>query len=146
MREVFADTVYWVAIIKRDDPYEAAAKEARQAVEPCILVTTDEVLDEFVTAFAKGGPILRKKAVQTVKAILNSPSARVVAQSRDSFLRALERFSNRPDKDYSLTDCSSMNAMDAEEIKDALTNDHHFEQEGYNILMRPVTSGWGEHY
>ena len=138
MRKVFADTVYWVAIVKQGDPYEAAAKEARQNMGPCILVTTDEVLDEFVTAFANGGPTLRKKAVQTVQAILNSPKAQVVAQSRDSFLQALARFSNRPDKDYSLTDCSSMNVMDAEEIKDVLTNDHHFEQEGYNILIRPA--------
>lgn len=133
--------MYWVAIVKRGDPYEAAAREARQAVGPCVLVTTDEVLDEFVTAFAKGGPILRKKAAQTVKAILDSPSAWVIAQSRDSFLRALERFSNRSDKDYSLTDCSSMNAMDAEQIKDVLTNDHHFKQEGYNVLIHPVVSG-----
>jgi hypothetical protein len=50
MRNVFADTVYWVAIVKRGDPYEAAAAEARQALGPCILVTTDKVLDEFVTA------------------------------------------------------------------------------------------------
>lgn len=140
MRKVFADTLYWVAIVKQGDPYEAAAKVAREAIGPCILVTTDEVLDEFVTAFAKGGPILRKKAVLTVKAILDSPSARVVAQSRDSFQRALDRFSNRPDKEYSLTDCSSMSAMDAEEIKDVLTNDHHFEQEGYNVLIRPTAS------
>jgi uncharacterized protein len=135
MRKIFADTLYWIAIAKRGDPYEAAAKEARQTVEPCTLVTTDEVLDEFVTAFAKGGPILRKKAVQTVHAIFNNPNVNVIAQSRDSFIHALERFSNRPDKDYSLTDCSSMNVIDAEEITDVLTNDHHFAQEGYNILI-----------
>ena len=28
-----------------------------------------------------------------------------------------------------------MNAMDAEEIRDVLTHDHHFEQEGYNVLI-----------
>ena len=28
-----------------------------------------------------------------------------------------------------------MNAMDAEGITDVLTNDHHFEQEGYKILI-----------
>ena len=56
-------------------------------------------------------------------------------QSRESFLRALERFSNRPDKDYSLTDCSSMNAMEAEGIRDILTHDHHFQQEGFNVLI-----------
>src|SRR3990172_9857537 len=129
MQKVFADTLYWVAVVKPNDPYGAPAREAREALGSCILVTTDEVLSELVTAFAKLGPMLRQKAVQTVTAILTNPNVRVIVQSRDSFLRALDRFSKRPDKQYSLTDCSSMNVMDAEEIRDVLTHDHHFEQE-----------------
>jgi len=136
MKKVFADTLYWVAIVKPDDPYKAAAQQARQAMGACILVTTDEVLSEFVTAFGKFGPTLRDKAVQTVRKLHNNPNVRVVVQSRDSFLRALERFSKRPDKQYSLTDCCSMNVMDTEGITDVLTHDHHFEQEGYNVLIR----------
>jgi hypothetical protein len=54
MRKVFADTLYWVATVKSNDPYASAAREARQAIGPCIVVTTDEVLNEFVTAFSKG--------------------------------------------------------------------------------------------
>ena len=141
MRKVFADTLYWIATVKPDDPYEAAAREARQEVGPCIIVTTDEVLCEFVTAFAKSGPWLREKVVQIVKELLGSATVKVLAQSRHSFLRALDRFSNRADKEYSLTDCSSMNVMDAEGIQDVLTNDHHFQQEGYNVLIRPTQSG-----
>ena len=135
MQKVFADTLYWVTIVKPDDPYALAAKEARQAFGPCIIVTTDEVLYEFVTALARG-VTLREKAVQIVRQLLNQANVKVVMQSRSSFLRALDRFARRPDKEYSLTDCSSMNAMDAEGIKDVLTHDHHFEQEGYRILIR----------
>ncbi len=141
MRKVFADTLYWVATIKPDDSYEAAAKEARQAIGPCILVTTDEVLHEFVTAFSKSGPRLRDKAVRIVNELLVSADVKVFAQSRESFLRALHRFSQRLDKQYSLTDCSSMNVMDAERIRDVLTHDHHFQQEGYNVLIRSPRSG-----
>lgn len=136
MRTVFADTLYWVAVARPNDAYARAAREARQAVGPCVIVTTDEVLYEFVTALAQAGPKLRQRVVEVVKDLLDSKSVKVLAQSRDSFLRALDRFSRRPDKGYSLTDCSSMNAMDAEDIKDVLTHDHHFEQEGYNILIR----------
>ena len=32
MRKVFADTLYWVAIVRPNDPYQPAAKEARQTV------------------------------------------------------------------------------------------------------------------
>ena len=136
MRRVFADTLYWIAIVKPGDSYAAAAEETREAVRPCIIVTTDEVLSEFLNAFNRGGPTLRAKAAETVRKILDNPNMKVVVQSRESFLNALDRFSKRPDKEYSLTDCSSMNAMDAEKIKDVLTNDHHFEQEGYNVLIR----------
>jgi predicted nucleic acid-binding protein len=136
MRKVFADTLYWIATIKANDPYEPAAREARQAIGPCIIVTTDEVLGEFVSAFSKSGGKMRARAFQTVRDILDSPNIKVVAQSRDSFLRALDRFSRRSDKEYSLVDCSSMNAMDTEGIKDVLTNDRHFAQEGYNVLIR----------
>jgi predicted nucleic acid-binding protein len=141
MHKVFADALYWIATVKPNDPYQRAAMEARQAVGPCVLVTTDEVLGEFVTAFSNGGSGMRARAVRTVRNILDSPDVQVVAQSRDSFFRALDRFSNRPDKEYGLTDCSSMNAMDLEGIQDVLTNDHHFQQEGYNVLIRRPQSG-----
>lgn len=135
MRKVFADTLYWIATVRPNDPYASAAKEAREAVGPCILVTTDEVLTEFVTAFSRSGHSLRARAARTARDILDSPDVKVVTQSRESFLFALDRFLQRSDKDYSLTDCSSMNAMDAEGIRDVLTHDHHFRQEGYNILI-----------
>jgi len=132
VRKVFADTLYWVAIVKRDDAYAPAARIARRAIGPCIIVTTDEVLYEFVTALAKGGPTLREKAVRIARRLLEDPNVKVLAQSRDSFLRALDRFSRRHDKEYSLTDCSSMNA---EGITEVLTHDRHFEQEGYQVLI-----------
>jgi predicted nucleic acid-binding protein len=141
VRKVFADTLYWVAMVKRDDAYAPAARIARRAIGPCIIVTTDEVLYEFVTALAKGGPTLRQKGVRIARRLLEDPNVKVIAQSRDSFLRALDRFSRRPDKGYSLTDCSSMNAMDAEGITEVLTHDHHFEQEGYQVLIRSTARG-----
>ena len=38
-------------------------------------------------------------------------------------------------KEYSLTDCISMNVMKTESINEILTNDHHFDQEGYDVLI-----------
>jgi uncharacterized protein len=141
MRKVFADTLYWLAVVKPDDPYGPAAREARRLIGPCLLVTTDKILYEFITALSRGGSTLRERAVQIAGRLLGSPSVKVVAQSRESLLGALERFSKRLDKQYSLTDCSSMNVMDAEEITEVLTHDHHFEQEGYRALMRAAAGG-----
>lgn len=61
---------------------------------------------------------------------------RVIPQTRDSFLKGLIFYENRSDKEYSLTDCISMNVMKAESLIEVLTNDHHFDQEGFSILIK----------
>jgi predicted nucleic acid-binding protein len=45
-------------------------------------------------------------------------------------------YAARPDKGYSLTDCISMQTMRKEGLTEALTNDRHFEQEGFRVLFR----------
>ena len=135
MKSVFADTVYWIAVTRPGDHWTGAAKAAREVLGPALLVTTDEVLAEFLAALSGGGEAIRKLAVDAVGAIHGNPNVKAIAQSRDTFLRALERYGRRLDKGYSLTDCSSMNAMEAEQITEILTNDHHFEQEGFVVLI-----------
>jgi predicted nucleic acid-binding protein len=135
MRLVFADTLYWVAAVRPGDQWAEAAKQARAALGPAIIVTTDEVLTEFLTSLAAGGEPLRRQAVRMARAILDNPNVRVLPQSRDSFLRGVELYGQRLDKQYSLTDCVSMNAMRSEAVTDALTNDHHFAQEGFAVLI-----------
>jgi predicted nucleic acid-binding protein len=61
---------------------------------------------------------------------------RVIEQSRSSFLSGLDFYQSRPDKGYSLVDCISMQTMRREGLTDALTNDRHFEQEGFRALFR----------
>ena len=54
MEKVFADTVYWVATINRKDQWAGAARVAKnQLGKQTLLVTTDEVLAEVLTAFSK---------------------------------------------------------------------------------------------
>ncbi len=135
MKKVFADTLYWIAVVRPNDPWAGPAKRARASLGEIRLVTTDEVLTEFLAAFSKGGEKIRKQAVQMVRAILANPIVQVVAQSHESFLQGLELYSERPDKEYSLTDCISMNTMRSESIEDVLSNDHHFTQEGFTVLI-----------
>ena len=73
-----------------------------------------------------------------VRAILDNPNVTVFPQSRDTFLKGLEFYANRLDKEYSLTDCVSMNVMKSEDVSQVLSNDHHFEQEGFQILIKKV--------
>jgi uncharacterized protein len=135
MRSVFADTHYWVAVAKPNDPWGPSARLAKKQAGNVLLVTTDEVLTEFLSILGKFGPALRRAAGKMVRAILANPNVKVVPQARDSFLDGLKLYEAREDKDYSLTDCISMNVMKALSISDVLTNDHHFEQEGFVVLI-----------
>ena len=134
MRTVFADAVYWIAIVKPNDPWLIDAMAARKRLGKTRIVTTEEVLGELLAALRKG-PFLRHLAVKMVRAILSNPNVRVVPQSRDSFQKGLVRYDARRDKHYSLQDCISMNVMESKSITEVLTNDHHFEQEGFTVLM-----------
>jgi hypothetical protein len=63
MTAVFADTFYWVALTDPDDAlYEQASRAESQLVDMPI-VTTDEVLAEFLTFFSNS-PRLRGSALQ----------------------------------------------------------------------------------
>jgi predicted nucleic acid-binding protein len=141
MKTVFADSVYWIAFVKPGDQWKGPAKAAMQGLGEAAIVTTDEVLTEFLTTLCKGGPILRKAAVKMVRAILDSPNVKVVPQTRGGFLAGLRKYDARQDKEYSLTDCISMNVMEAQGISEVLTNDHHFEQEGFAVLVKKHREG-----
>jgi uncharacterized protein len=50
-------------------------------------------------------------------------------------MKGFELYNSRLDKGYSLTDCVSMNIMREQNITQILTNDVHFEQEGFSVLL-----------
>ena len=135
MKTVFADSHYWIAIVKPGDPWAESAKAARSSLGEAFIVTTDEVLTEFLAALSKGEH-MRKQAVKMARAILENLNVKVIPQTRDSFLKGLTFYENRSDKEYSLTDCISMNVMKAELLGEVLTNDRHFEQEGFTVLIK----------
>jgi predicted nucleic acid-binding protein len=133
LRRVFADTLYWIAIFLPNDPWSQTAKSVD--LEYARLVTTEEVLSEFLTGVAAFGDRTRRLACELVRTILDSDEIGVIPQSHESFQGGLELYQRRPDKKYSLTDCITMNVMRREGITQILTNDHHFAQEGFHRLM-----------
>ena len=75
-------------------------------------------------------------AAGLVHEFLNDPAVLVIPASHEQFLAGLALYEARPDKGYSLVDCISMNIMRDLGIESALTADRHFEQEGFEILLR----------
>jgi len=72
------------------------------------IVTTEEVLGDYLTFFSGAPQHLRRKAGATIRMILTEPRVRVVPQSHESFLPGLDLFVARSDKGYSFIDCISM--------------------------------------
>ena len=136
MRIVFADACYWIALFNPRDQLHKKAKDASCALGQCRMVTSEMVLAEFLNGLGDKGSQIREQAVKAVKAIMGNPNVEVIPQTSHQFRCALDRYDNRKDKEWGLTDCASMQIMEEKTINEALTNDHHFHQAGYAALMR----------
>jgi predicted nucleic acid-binding protein len=112
------------------------AKAFILSATPGALCTTEEVLTEYLNYFAAWGPNFRRKASINVQNVLESRTVQIVSQTNASFSTGLNLYRARLDKGYSLTDCISMETMRHEGITDVLTNDAHFEQEGFRSVFR----------
>jgi len=64
-----------------------------------------------------------------------SPRQRVIPLDFALVQRGVDLFANRPDKNWSLTDCISFVVMQDEGLTEALTGDRHFEQAGFEALL-----------
>ena len=135
MRRVFADTLYWGAVLHPMDQYRAQAIRVREALGDIRLVTTDEVLTELLDGWLSAATPARG-AARAIRTIMSDRRVTVHPQSRASFLAGLRLYEQRNDKGYSLVDCISMTTMRRLRISEILTNDHHFAQEGFEIILR----------
>jgi predicted nucleic acid-binding protein len=109
--EVFADTFYWIALANPADASHRAARAFELANPEAALVTTDEVLSEFLNYFSDAGERKRRIVVGMFEEANKHAGIEVLPQTRQSLLRGLDLDKTRSDKSYSLTDCISMVAM-----------------------------------
>jgi predicted nucleic acid-binding protein len=136
MKRIFADTSYWIALLNPHDELHGSAVAVAQSCSDDQIFTTEMVLTELLNGFSDRGPRLRVAASKAVKTLRSSPNVTVIPQTSDQFQRALSRYEERIDKDWSLTDCASFLVMEAEGIEAALTHDQHFAQAGFQALLR----------
>jgi predicted nucleic acid-binding protein len=136
MSAFFADTFYWIALTNVKDRAHEKAKSFTLSIVPGALCTTEEVLTEYLNYFAAWGPNFRRKASLNVHAMHASATLQIVPQTSASFSAGFRLYPARLDKGYSLTDCISIETMRHHGIAEVLTNDAHFEQEGFHALFR----------
>ncbi len=135
MKQIFADTFYWVALINPRDNWHQRAREVTSTLKNVEIVTTDEIFVEVLNFLSAQGTKMRMRTVEFISDIMQNPHIQVRQQNRESFLQGFELYRHRLDKEYSLTDCISMTVMQSLKISEVLTHDHHFKQEGFIILF-----------
>jgi predicted nucleic acid-binding protein len=132
MSALFADTFYFLALLNSWDSSHAKATRYDDA-QPS-LVTTAWILTEVADALA--APENRPVFLGLMELLQKSPEVHIVSASDELFERGIELYRQRPDKDWSLTDCLSFVVMADEKITEVLTGDHHFEQAGFQALLK----------
>ena len=135
MTRYFIDAVHLIALANPKDQWYVDAVKIATATAKNRLLTTEDVLTEFLNFYSESGKYMRQKVVALTRSLLMDVRTEVVSRSETSFLEALDLYESRLDKGYSLTDCISMNVCKQMKINDVLTNDGHFEQEGFKILL-----------
>ena len=135
MNSAFVDTQYFIATFQESDEWHERAKEVELQIVGYKFVTTDSILCEVLNYFSGYGEVTRQEVSAFILEVLADANFQVIEQTRDEFLKGLELYTSRLDKGYSLTDCISMNVCRKLGITEILTHDHHFEQEGFTVLL-----------
>lgn len=133
MTPVFADTSYYLAYINPNDEFHEIAVEFAQNLLGQIYVT-EYVLIELGNALRIRSD--RDAYVSTLALIDGDPNVTWVPASTGLFRQAVELFASRPDKEWSIVDCTSFVVMKQRRLREALTADRHFEQAGFRALLR----------
>jgi predicted nucleic acid-binding protein len=133
MNDVFLDTAYLIALFNARDEWHARAK----GIAPSITgrsVTTAWVLTELIDGFRH--PSKRAKVMEFLEDMEADDRFITVPPTEELFRAGLRFFEKRPDQEWSLTDCISFVVMERKGLRDAATTDHHFEQAGFNVLLK----------
>jgi len=98
------------------------------------LVTHDYVLAEFIPLCQTRG-LNREQTLRFTRSVLENPLVEIVWTNEALYQRAVTLLEARLDKTYSLCDAVSFILMRERGVNEALTTDHHFEQEGFGRLL-----------
>lgn len=128
---ILADSGYLIALFNPADHLHARALAwARHGAEP--LLVTEYVVWECVNFLSRPQHrIVAHAIVDWVRA-----EAEWVEASSLLFQAGIDLHRARPDKSWSLTDCISFHLMQERGLTRALAYDLHFEQAGFEALLR----------
>src|SRR5882762_6619540 len=97
MRQVFADTGYWIALVNPRDQIHTKAVSVTQELSPVRILTSEMVLAEVLNSFSDAGP-LRQAVGSVVQKLRSNRDVIIVPQTSEQFESALRRYKQAADK------------------------------------------------
>ena len=133
---LFVDTSFFIALGHSGDVNHGPALKIQNQLgsQNVHKVTSEYVLFELGNGLSRLR--FRPVAQQMIELIRRDPSFEIIPASTLLFEQTLGFFYQRPDKEWGLTDCSSFVIMQQLGLNIALTADHHFEQAGFQAMLR----------
>ena len=135
-RKVFVDTSAWLALVNKSDAAHQKARKVRDALlkDHIQLIVTNYVMVEIANALCRIPH--RETAVKLINFIEMTENIQIVEIDKEIYKEAWRGYSTYLDQEWSLNDCTSFEVMRARKIAEAFTTDKHFEQAGFDILMK----------
>jgi predicted nucleic acid-binding protein len=135
---VFVDTSGWAEFLVQTTPYHLEAKRFLQQwhTQGTRVVTTNYVLVELVSLLTSPLKVPRIQQIHIIEMLQAATWVEIIHIDVTLHQQAWQLLTQRSDKNWSLTDCSSFIIMHHHHLTEALTTDHHFEQAGFIRLLK----------
>jgi predicted nucleic acid-binding protein len=136
--DTFVDTSGWANLFDRTELHHTAANLIYRKIQESSFkfLTTNYVTTEFVSLLISPFRTPHPKKVAIIEELQVSKFVEVIHIDPSLHDQSWRLFARRPDKLWSLVDCSSFVVMRERGISEALTTDHHFEQAGFVRLLK----------
>ena len=135
---MFIDSSGWAALLDRKQTFHSQAARAFHdfSSRGAAVVTSNFILAELTGLLTSPLRISKLRQIQFIRSVRSSALIEVVAIDATTEAEAWTLWESRPDKSWSLIDCSTFVLMQKRGIAEALTADHHFEQAGFVRLLK----------
>jgi len=133
---IYVDTSALIALGSERDKFHHKAQQLRKELvqNSMNFVTTSAVILEIASYFSQSH--WKSIAIKLIKDINNSRVWQCFDIDDQLMKKGLELYESVIDKDWSLVDCIGIVVARDLDISDIFTTDHHFEQAGFQILLK----------
>lgn len=135
MEWIFLDASGIVALLNKSDQLHIQANAVYQRFRASWyrFLTTDIVLMEVGNVLSQ--PAFKRAVNVYIETLRQSRKSSVIYTNEVDFTAGLQRYGKYADKDWGLSDCVSFEVMRQYSCTQVFTNDHHFTQAGFAILL-----------